>query len=161
MKSTGIYLTFDGNCAEAFAHYSTVFKKKLTMSMTNGESPMKDKIPVELHGKIMHCSLDVGLGETFSVMGSDFNPGTCCATKLVVGTNSQITLTPSTKEETERLFAELSQDGTVLMPLDGPSFWGSYFGALVDKFGIHWMFDFPMTSCADDATENKKHALEK
>lgn len=156
MKSTGIYLTFDGNCAEAFAHYSTVFQKKLTMSMTNGESPMKDQIPTELHDKIMHCSLDVGLGETFAVMGCDHNP-TFCSNKLVVGSNATITLTPSTKEETERLFTELSQGGTVKMPLDGPSFWGSYFGSLVDKFGIHWSFDFPITNKNknDDVTENK------
>jgi PhnB protein len=154
MKSTGIYLTFNGNCAEAFAHYSTVFQKKLSTSMTNGESPMKDQIPVELHGQIMHCSLDVGLGETFALMGNDYNPGMCASTKLVVGTNTMITLTPSTKEETERLFTELSQDGTVIMPL-APAFWGSYSGMLVDKFGIQWMFDFPLNSNGDDATESK------
>ena len=150
MKTNGISLTFGGNCAEAFAHYSTVFKKKLTMSMTNGESPLKDQIPVALHGKIMHCSLDL---ENLRVMGTDHNPG-MCLTELVVGTNAQITLTPSSKEETDRLFAELSEGGTVLLPLFEPSFWGSYFGALVDKFGIHWMFDFPITTSGDDATAN-------
>lgn len=157
MKSTGIYLTFDGNCAEAFAHYSTIFQKKLTSSMTNGASPMKDKIPPEFHDKMLHCSLDVGLGETFAVMGCDRNPSMHAATQLVVGTNTQICLTTSTKDETERLFTELSQDGTVIMPL-ASQFWGSYFGSLVDKFGIHWMFDFPLASNGD-AQENK-HVLE-
>jgi PhnB protein len=163
MKSTGIYLTFDGNCAEAFAHYSTIFQKKLTSSMTHGESPMKDKIPSEFHDKIMHCSLDVGLGETFAVMGCDRNPIMHDDTKeLVAGTNTQISLTPSTKEETERLFTELSQDGTVTMPL-AAQFWGSLFGSLVDKFGIHWMFDFPLsasTTSNGDTQENNKHTLE-
>jgi PhnB protein len=153
MKSAGVYLTFDGNCAEAFAHYSTVFKQKLCVSMTNGESPMKDEIPAELHHQIMHCSLDVGLGEAFAVMGSDYNPKMCASEKgLVVGTNTCITLVPSTKEETDRLFTELSQDGKVLMPM-AEAFWGSYAGAFVDKFGIHWMLDFPIAE--------KQHVLEK
>ena len=162
MKSTGIYLRFDGNCAEAFAHYSTIFQTKLKACMTNAESPMKDKIPEEYLDKILHCSLDVGLGDSFAIMGCDFNPAMHGGAnndhhhQLVAGTNFQICLTPSTKEETERLFTELSQDGgKVIIPLS-EQFWGSYFGTVMDKFGIQWMFDFPSGTNGD----SNKHALE-
>jgi hypothetical protein len=53
-----------------------------------------------------------------AVMGTDCTPSMYASTKgLVVGTNSCIALVPSSKEEPERLFTELSQDGTVLMPM--------------------------------------------
>ncbi|CAB9508364.1 3-demethylubiquinone-9 3-methyltransferase [Seminavis robusta] len=155
MKSTGIYLTFDGNCADAFAHYSTVFQKKLGTNMTNGDSPMKDKMPKELHDKIMHCSLDIGMGDKFQLMGSDRNP-MMHKEPFQLGNNTQISLTPHTKQETDRLFQELtSGGGKVLMPL-AKQFWGSYFGSLVDKFGIQWMFEFPLNADDNNKEETKQ-----
>ena len=40
----------------------------------------------------------------------------------------------------------LSDGGTVTMPIE-ENFWGARFGALIDKFGIHWMlnYDYPDT----------------
>ena len=42
--------------------------------------------------------------------------------------------------EIERLFGGFSEDGKVTMPLQD-QFWGARFGMLVDKFGVHWMFN--------------------
>jgi len=59
---------------------------------------------------------------------------------LVFGTNSSINLEPDTREETDRLFAGLSEGGKVTMPL-AEMFWGGYFGGLTDRFGVQWMFN--------------------
>ena len=37
----------------------------------------------------------------------------------------------------------LSEGGKVTMPVQ-EQFWGSYFGACTDKFGINWQFDYEM-----------------
>jgi PhnB protein len=42
--------------------------------------------------------------------------------------------------ETDRLFAAFGEGGKVTMALQN-MFWGAYFGMLIDKFGISWMFN--------------------
>jgi PhnB protein len=56
------------------------------------------------------------------------------------GNNISICLMPDTRTESDRLFAALSDGGTVEMPM-AEMFWGDYFGSLVDKFGVQWMID--------------------
>ena len=43
-------------------------------------------------------------------------------------------------EEQERLFAELSNSGEVLLPLDGYGF-SKCFGWVADRFGVSWQLD--------------------
>jgi len=57
--------------------------------------------------------------------------------KFTVGTNVDLMLEPDTRAEADRLFAALSEGGTVEIPLQ-EMFWGAYFGSLVDPFGINW-----------------------
>ena len=40
--------------------------------------------------------------------------------------------------EAERIFGELSEGGTVTMPI-GETFWAQRFGMVTDKFGTPWM----------------------
>ena len=56
------------------------------------------------------------------------------------GNNVYINLEPDTLEETERLFAALSNGGKVEMPLE-KMMWGAVFGSLTDQYGIQWMFN--------------------
>lgn len=69
-------------------------------------------------------------------MGSD--TGGEWAPRFKQGNNFSISVTTEKKEEADRLFNELSAEGQVIMPMD-QTFWGSYFGMFVDKFGISWM----------------------
>lgn len=41
-------------------------------------------------------------------------------------------------ELANRLFANLAQDGAVIMPIQ-KTFWAEAFGMVTDKFGIKWM----------------------
>ena len=42
--------------------------------------------------------------------------------------------------EAERIFAALSDNGTVQMPL-GTTFWAARFGMCIDRFGVPWMIN--------------------
>ena len=59
---------------------------------------------------------------------------------VTAGNNIYINLEPDTRAETTRLFNALSDGGQAEMPLQ-EMFWGDYFGSLVDRFGIRWMFN--------------------
>ena len=48
------------------------------------------------------------------------------------------------RADVDRHFAALSEGGTVAEPLQD-TFWGARFGLLVDRFGIHWMFNATLT----------------
>jgi PhnB protein len=58
--------------------------------------------------------------------------------KLVFGTNVSINLEPDTRAETKRIFLALAEGGKVTMELQD-MFWGAYFGAVTDQFGVQRM----------------------
>ena len=57
---------------------------------------------------------------------------------LVPGNNMHINLEPDSKEETERIFTALSNEGKITMPLQH-MFWGAYYGSCTDRYGINCM----------------------
>jgi len=61
--------------------------------------------------------------------------------KLVKGNNHYFMLGTESKEEADELFAKLSVNGKIEMPLQD-TFWGDYYGAFTDQFGIQWMIDY-------------------
>ena len=60
--------------------------------------------------------------------------------KIIPGNNIYISLHPDTKAETDKLFKGLSDGGKVEQPLQ-EMFWGDYYGSVVDRFGVKWMFN--------------------
>ena len=137
MTTINVYLTFNGNCKEAFEFYKSVLGGEFSYVGTFGEMPPQEGIPSlpeELKNQIMHISLPISK-ETV-LMGSD--AGGEWAPKLNVGNNFSISLLTETIEEADRIFYALSEGGKITMPL-GNQFWGAYYGMLTDKFGINWM----------------------
>ena len=134
------YLTFSGNCEEAFTFYKSVFGGDFQyVGRFKEMPPMEGCAPVpEAEGeKIMHISLPISK-ETI-LMGSDSSDAFGQAT--IVGTNFTISINTTSQEEADKLFNGLSAGGKVTMPMD-KTFWGSYFGMFVDKFSIQWMVSF-------------------
>jgi PhnB protein len=125
------YLAFNGNCHEAMEFYKTVFGGELMMQ-TFGEAPVNASEADK--GRIMHAQLTAG---NFLLMASDGMPGH----PVKFGDSVSLSVHTQSKEETDTLFQKLSEGGTVTMPLEN-TFWGAYFGMLIDKFGIHWLFNF-------------------
>jgi PhnB protein len=135
-----IYLNFNGNCEEAFNHYKSVFGGEFTYVGRFNEMPPQEgaaAMAPEDGNKIMHISLQLS-GES-ALMGSD--TGGQWAPGFIQGNNFSISLNPSSRQETDRLFAGLSAGGKVTMPL-AETFWGDYFGMCEDRFGINWMFSY-------------------
>jgi PhnB protein len=133
------YLSFDGNCREAFDFYRQVFGGEFRANVTFGEAPPDVEIPHGERDRIMHVSLPIG---SSTLMGSD----SCSAfgPPPQSGNNFSISISSSSRGETDDLFAKLSRDGEVEMPPQD-MFWGAYFGSCTDKFGIRWQINYQTT----------------
>jgi len=125
------YLNFNGNCEAAFKFYAKTLGGKITMMMTQGQSPMGDTVPTEMKSKIMHASLEMPGGG--NLMGADHPQG-----KKVQPTGFCVSIQLKDVAEAERLFKGLSDGGTVQMDFQ-KTFWSPGFGMCTDKFGIPWM----------------------
>lgn len=139
MPSLHPYLTFDGQCEEAFDFYKSVFGGEFASKGRFKEMPPSEdfKVPESEGEKIMHVSLPIG--EHAVLMGSDSSE--VFGWKEQKGNNFSISIGVDSKEEADRVFNGLSKGGKVTMPMDN-TFWGSYFGMLTDQFGIQWMVSY-------------------
>ena len=139
MTTVNVYLTFKGNCEEAFNFYKSVFGGEFPYVGRFKEMPPMDgcSVPEEDLEKIMHMSLPIS-AETM-IMGSDSSEAFGQVT--TIGNNFSISITTDSKEEADRLFNGLSEGGKVTMPMD-VTFWGDYFGMFTDKFDINWIISF-------------------
>ena len=130
------YLHFNGNCREAFEFYRSVFGGEFAILETFGGGPADMSVLEEEKNNIMHVSFPIG---TSVLMGSDVPSNFGAPPEM--GNNFSISCSTQSKEETDNLFAKISEGGTVTMqPAD--MFWGSYFGYCIDKFGINWQFNY-------------------
>jgi PhnB protein len=138
MTTLNVYLTFNGNCHEAFSFYKSVFGGEFGSVGKFGDMPPQEGYEILENEKdrIMHMSLPISK-ETV-LMGSDSSSFSGDAT---IGDNISLSINTSEKEEADRIFDELADGGKVTMPMNN-TFWGSYFGMLTDKFGINWMVSF-------------------
>ena len=138
MRNISPYLLFNGQAQEAFDFYKSVFGGEFGMVQKFKEVPEEDRerggIKGEEGEKLIHVSLPVG---RFVLMGSDAPE----SRRVDMGNNFAISLETDSKEEAEKIFQALSEDGEVTMPLSD-TFWGAYYGMLRDKFGIGWMVGY-------------------
>jgi len=133
MATINPYIYFNGNCEEAFNFYKSVFQKEFTYIGRYKDVPQADRaVFQEADEKIMHVSLPISK-ETV-LMGADNKEA---YTELLSYNNFSLIVHGDTKEETEQLFTKLSEGGQIKMPLN-QTFWGSYYGICIDKFGIMW-----------------------
>ena len=139
MTLVNVYLTFNGNCEEAFNFYKSVFGGDFPYMGRFKDMPAEEgkKVSDADANKIMHVSLPISK-ETM-LMGSDV--GGEWAPHYSAGNNFSISINTDSKNEADRLFNGLSAGGMVTMPMN-KTFWGDYFGMFTDKFGINWMVSF-------------------
>lgn len=100
---------------------------------TVGDSPMASQMPLELKDHVLHSTLTNG---TLVIMASDMHRG-----ELFEGNTVSLCIQCSSKEEVKTFFSRLSAGGKVTEPL-AEMFWGGYYGALTDKYGKHWIFNY-------------------
>ena len=145
MARVSTYLNFMGNTQEAFEFYRTVFGTEYLAPIARmGDTPGNPSVPPlsEVEKKmVMHVELPILGGHV--LMATDLLAS--MGHELRYGNNITINLELEDRQETERLFGELSKDGSDLFGLhDMP--WGAYWGTCADRFGVRWMFNCTETA---------------
>ncbi|MGC1459487.1 MAG: VOC family protein [Steroidobacteraceae bacterium] len=125
------HLGFNGNCKAAFEFYAETLDGRITVMMTQGESPMADKVPTQMKDKIMHATLEFPGGGT--LMGADHPQG-----KKVQPSGFCVSIQAQDAAAAERMFNGLAEGGKVQMAFQ-KTFWSPGFGMCTDKFDIPWM----------------------
>lgn len=153
MTTINPYLTFNGTCEAAFSFYKSVFGGDFTFVGKFKDMPPNPKYPVAEADKenIMHISFPISK-ETI-LMGSDSSEAFGKAT--IAGNNFSISVNSDSVEEITRLYNGLSEGGQMKMPL-AKTFWESYFGMFIDKFGIHWMVNCELQAHKDYEDKHRK-----
>jgi PhnB protein len=126
------HLHFNGRCRAAFEYYEKCLGGKVTMMMTYGDSPMAGRMPPELHGNIIHATFSLGDQQ---LTGADAPPD-----RFEKPQGFSVLLTVDEPAEADRVFASLSQDGSVQMPIQD-TFWALRFGMVTDQFGTPWLIN--------------------
>ena len=140
MTRINIYLTFQGNCKQAFDFYQSIFGGDYGYVGTFEEMPPQEGMPPmtdEMKKQIIHISLPISK-ETV-LMGSD--TGGEWSSDFKQGNNFSISVNTDSKEKADAIFNGLAEKGEIKMPINS-TFWGDYFGTLEDQFGINWMVSF-------------------
>lgn len=140
MARVSTYLNFPRSTEDAFLFYKSVFKTEWSAPIARFKDipphPGQPALAEADKNLVMHIELPILAGHV--LMGTDAPESMGFTVKT--GNNININLEPDTRTETARLFKALSEGGKVEMALQ-EMFWGGYFGNLVDRFGIRWMFN--------------------
>jgi PhnB protein len=126
------YLSFNGQCEEAFKFYEKCLGGKITGMSTHERAEVIDKTPPEWRHKVLFASLKVG---NEMLLGSDLPPH-----RYVAPRGSYVSLVLKDAAEAERIFNALAENGRVEMAIQ-ETFWAARFGTVVDRFGISWMIN--------------------
>ena len=134
MPQLSAYLSFDGNCADALHFYERVLGGRIEAMIRYADAPADAAMPAlsaEDAERIMYARLAL---DEQTLMGSDATAGHPYPGKKGMA----LSLAYPTVSDAQRVFEQLSDGGTVTMPLQ-KTFWAEAYGALVDRFGTRWM----------------------
>ena len=137
MTTINPYINFNGNAEEAFTFYKSVFGGEFG-TIIRFKDIESDEVPVpeDEADKIMRITLPIGgniliANDVPAVLG-----------RVSENENrSKISISVESREEADRIFAGLTEGGTIEMPMD-ESPWGTYFGMFRDKYGIEWTVEY-------------------
>ena len=126
------YLTFKGQCEEAFRFCEKCLGAKISFMTTYGDTLAADQLPEDFSNKIIHSTLAVC---DQVLQGVDALSG-----RYQKPQGFSLSININDPAEAERIFDALAQSGAVQMPLK-QTFWALLFGMLTDRFGIPWMIN--------------------
>lgn len=130
MAEVNPYIAFKGDCREAIEFYKTALGAEVVFTQTFGESPMSSMGPAN---NIMHSTIRVG--HSTIMMCDDPRPEAAADSG-----NISLAISLKDPEQARQLFGSLSQDGSVIMPIQ-KTYWAEAFGMVTDKFGVKWMLN--------------------
>jgi PhnB protein len=132
------YLSFTGNCRQAFTRYQEIFGGELVL-LTNEDVPPEASAPGVPADVVLHAALMTG-GDV--LMGADDPSGSFDGSIHGMCVNFSL----ADVGEAKRVFDALAEGGQVQMPLN-ETFFSPGFGMCIDRFGTPWMImaDMPGT----------------
>lgn len=127
MTTINPYLTFKGNCEEAFNFYKSVFGGDFQFIGRYKDVPETDRQNFATEGdeKIMHISLPIS--EQVILMGCDSSEA--YGQETLFGSNISLTINTDSKTKADQLFTTLSVGGQIKMPMN-ETFWEPISGCL-------------------------------
>lgn len=126
------YLTFNGDCEEAFRYYAKHLGGEISALMKFSEGPPDMPVDDADRDLIMHASLNIG---NAMIMASDAPGGRYRKPQGV-----SVSIAIDDPKEAERIFAALADGGDIEMPI-GETFWAERFGMVTDRWGTPWMIN--------------------
>ncbi len=137
MATINPYVNFNGNAEEAFTFYKSVFGGEFGTLVRFKDLETADfPVAEEDANKIIRITLPIA-GNI--LIANDVPEGLGPVNENE--NRSKISVQTESRAEADRIFAELSTDGVVEMPMD-TSPWGTHFGMFRDKYGIEWTVEF-------------------
>lgn len=124
-----VHLVFSGNCEEAFNTYKELLNGETVFLFRKGEEKTM-QVTDEEKNKISHIVMNTA---HFSLQGEDVEAGVPTSTG-----SSKLVLEFRDLKQLEHVFRVLSEEGTVVSPLE-KTFFSESIGEVVDKFGIRWL----------------------
>jgi len=136
MTRVATYLNFQGQAEEALDFYAKIFGTKPTSFSRYCDMPTMGpgELPAEERDLVLHAELPILAGHV--LMATDMLRSMGQETRI--GNNTTLCLDVDSKDEADRLYGALSEDGSDRSPMaDMP--WGAYWGVTLDRYGIRWM----------------------
>lgn len=128
---TSPYLFFGTCCEEALAFYERIGLGRTTEVVRYGEYDIPVRTQAMI-GRIQHACFEGPGVRLYASDNDDAEPMK----------GSAILIESADRARMIALFKQLRDGGTASIPF-GPSKWGSWFGIVVDRFGVQWMLDSP------------------
>lgn len=137
MKTANVYLTFNGNCEEAFNYYKSIFGGEFLMVERQKDLPTEFSVKPGDENKIYHICLPIS--KETCIQGADCTDF-LSHREIVFGNNFSINININSttgEEEITKIYNDFAKESKVLMPLK-KVFWGGLYGVVLDKFGVIW-----------------------
>jgi PhnB protein len=123
---------FSGNCEDAIHFYEKAFDTKVDFILHYSDAKREDW-NIELTEKektyVYHAEMKIGIQR---IMFADV-----ITFEINKGNSLFLTVTFETKENVEKAFNVLKDEGKILIPLRKTTY-SSCIGTLIDKYGIRW-----------------------
>lgn len=130
------YLSFNGDCREAFEFYARTLGGEIRAMISHGETPAGEHVPANWQDKIINAYLVTDGAE---LMGADTPPDIGPATPTGFSVSIQI----DDEDRAKSIFDAFADGGSVLMPFE-EAFWAKKFGMVTDRYGTPWMINCGM-----------------
>jgi PhnB protein len=137
MKALTPYLNFDGTTEEAFTFYAEVFGGRIMGVARFRDFGSMSQLPEADLDKVANVGLELPNGTT--LMGTDLLAS--LGQQFTSGNDFALHVEADDAAEAQRLFAALSEGGTVSME-PAATEWAEWFAGCTDRFGVEWMLSF-------------------